>query len=65
MVGENCWVPGCGTARRTKGIYFHKLPCHPVDAERRQKLENMIPFYRLVDDKLAKRMKDDNMLKTF
>ena len=26
-MGENCWVPGCGSSRKIKGLYFHKLLC--------------------------------------
>ena len=55
-MGENCWVPGCGSSRRKKGMYFHKLPCMPVDAEWRKKIENVIRKYREVDDALALRM---------
>ena len=58
MGGENCWIPGCSTSRRTKGIYFHKLPCHPADIEWRKKLENMIRKFRVMDDKLTKRIEN-------
>ena len=43
-MGENCWVPGCGSSRKIKGLYFHKLPCttREEDVEWRKKMEAMI-----------------------
>ena len=55
-MGENCWIPGCGSSRRKEGIYFHKLPCMPVDAEWRKQIEGVIKKYREIDDALAARM---------
>ena len=53
---ENCWAPECGASRRKKGVYFHKLPCMPVDAKWRNQIENIVRKYREVDDVLAARM---------
>ena len=56
-MGENCWVTGCGSSRRKKGIYFHKLPCTPVDVEWQKQIESVIKTYREIDDALAARMR--------
>ena len=47
-MGENCWVPGCGMNRKTKGVYFHKFPItkHPGDIQWRENLNNLVRKYR-------------------
>ena len=59
-MGENCWIPGCGSSRNRKGLYFHKLPCttREEDVEWRKKMEAMIKKYREVDKVLRERIKE-------
>ena len=62
-MGENCWVPGCGSSRKIKGLYFHKLPCttRKEDVEWRKKMEAMIKKYREVDKVLRERINKGNI----
>ena len=62
-MGENCWVPGCGMNRKTKGLYFHKFPItkHPGDIQWRENLDKLVRKYRdpKVDPRnLEKRLAD-------
>ena len=62
-MGENYWVPGCGSSRRVKGLYVHKLSCtqREEDVEWRKELECIIKKYRVVDNVLHERINEGNI----
>ena len=57
-MGDNCWVPECGSSRRIEGLYLFKMPCTPrtEGVEWRNSLIAVIKKHRVVDTKLKERI---------